>query len=163
VSKHNIEMHLTALLGSWSPIMRRQSIPDSEWVADLVSHIDALVGLRVNHVRSWLSCNLRRFEGGHAAVEDVRRRFDDMVVELKMNVQLCRAECASCDLLCIRSRLHEGEHCCSTNHKCTHICGFCEDDPKPCGTRYVTSSLSVLATEEGTAPGILGATCTRNR
>lgn len=140
--------------------MRRQSIPDSEWVAELVSHIDALVGLRVNHVRSWLGCNLRRFEEGHAAVGDLRRRFDDMVVELRMNVQLCCAQCASCNLLCIRSRFHEGEHCCNTNHKCMHICGFCEDDPKPCGTRYVSSSLSVLVTEEGTVPGMLGITCT---
>jgi hypothetical protein len=117
--------------------MPRQFIPDSDWVAELVSYLKGLVDLRVNHVRSWLDCNLGRFKSGHAAIEDLRRRFDNMVIELRTNVQLCGAQCASCNLICIRSRLHEGEHSCSTDHRCAHSCGFCEDDPKLCGTRYV--------------------------
>jgi hypothetical protein len=52
-----------------------------------------------------------RFQGGHAAIEDLRRRFSTvLVIEMKANVQLCRAQCASCHLLCIRSRLHDGDH-----------------------------------------------------
>ncbi|KAI0302863.1 hypothetical protein B0F90DRAFT_1713048 [Multifurca ochricompacta] len=57
-----------------------------------------------------------------------------MVIEMKTNAQLCRAQCAQCHLFCVRSRLHEGEHSCKTSHKCAHQCGFCEDDFKPCGT-----------------------------
>jgi len=130
-------MHLTSLLKYWRPSVPRQFMPDSEWVAELISHLDELVALRVNHVRSWLDCNLERFKGGHAATEDLRRRFNNMVIEMKTNVQVCGAQCACCLLLCVRSRLHEGDHSCNTDHRCAHDCGSCEDDVKPCGTSYV--------------------------
>ena len=155
-------MHLTALLGTWNPIATRQFIPDSDWVAELVLYLNGLVDLRVNHVQSWLNCNLGRFEGGHAAIEDLRRRFDNMVIELRTNIQLCGAQCASCNLICIRSRLHEGEHNCSTDHECAHSCEFCEGDTKLCGTRYVILSLSVVVTKKCTAPGMLGSICTQS-
>jgi len=156
-------MHLLALLESWSPSTTRQLIPDSEWVAELVKYLNGLVDLRVNHVRSWLDCSLAKFEGGHAAIEDIRRRFDNMVIELRTGVQLCGAQCASCNLLCIRSRLHKGDHNCDTDHECTSVCGFCEDEPRPCSTRYVIFSLSILFTEEGAAPVILASICKWNR
>ena len=155
-----VETHLRALLESRSPGIPRQFIPDSEWVAELVSNINATVELRVNYVQSWLDCNLRRFEAGHASIEHLRRRFDIMVIELKTNVQLCGVQCASCDLLCIHSRLHKGEHNCSTDHKCAHSCEFCEDYPGLCGTRYGFLCLSIFVTEEAAAPGMLGSTCT---
>jgi hypothetical protein len=131
-----IEMQLVALLESWIPSAPRQFMPDSEFVAEIRTHLNCLLDSRVNHVRSWLDCNLARFQGGHAALEDLRRRFDNMVIEMKKSVQLCGAQCASCHLLCIRSRLHEGDHSCNTDHKCAHSCGICEDDVKLCGTRY---------------------------
>ncbi|KAI9511011.1 hypothetical protein F5148DRAFT_1274479 [Russula earlei] len=130
----DIERHLAALLNPRRPSVPRQHIPDSEWIAELKSYLDELVDLRVNHVRTWLDCNLGRFQGGNAAIEDLRRRFGHMVIEMKTNVQLCGAQCASCLLLCVRSRLHEGDHSCNTTHKCVHNCDFCEDDVKICGT-----------------------------
>ena len=156
-----IEGYLTALLESSNLRMPRQIVLDSEWVAELGAYLSGLVELRVNHVQSWLDCNLTRFEGGHAAIEDLRRRFNNMVIELRTNVQFCGAQCASCNLICIRSRLHEGEHNCNTNHKCAHNCEFCEDEPRPCGTRYVILSLSVIAAEESAAPGMRGSICER--
>ena len=130
-----IETQLAALLESLVPSAPRQSMPDSEFVAELKKHLDVLIDLRVNHVVSWLDCNLARFQGGHAVIEDLRRRFDNMVIEMKTNVQLCGAQCSSCHLLCVRSRLHEGNHSCNTDHKCAFNCEFCEDD-KLCRTRY---------------------------
>ena len=153
-----IEMHLAALLESWVPSTPRQSIPDSEFVAELKTRLNELIDLRVNHVLSWLDCNLARFQGGHAAIEDLRRRFDNMVIEMKTNVQLCGAQCVSCHLLCVRSRLHEGDHSCNTNHKCAFNCGFCEDD-KLCGTRYDILSLFGTSIKEGVAPVTLGSIC----
>jgi hypothetical protein len=163
IPPENIEMHLVALLESWIPRTPRQVIPDSKWASELVNYLDGLVDLRVNHVRSWLDCNLARFEGGHAAIEDIRRRFDNMVISLRTSVQLCGAQCASCNLLCIRSRLHEGDHNCNTNHKCTFDCEFCEDEPRLCGTRYVIFFLSIVVAEEGAAPGIPASICKWNR
>jgi hypothetical protein len=132
-----IEMHLTALRDSWSVVTPRQYIPDTDWIVQLAAHISGLVDLRVNHVRLWIDSNLERFQVGHGAVEELRRRFDNMVIEMKSNVQLCRAQCASCHLLCVRSRLHVGEHSCGTTHKCVHNCAFCEDQPKLCGLSCV--------------------------
>ncbi|KAI9460706.1 hypothetical protein F5148DRAFT_1276740 [Russula earlei] len=130
----DIEMRLAALLKPRCPSVPRQHIPDSQWIAELKSYLDELVDLRVNHVRTWLDCNLGRFQGGNAAIEDLRRRFGHMVIEMKTNVQLCGAQCASCLLLCVHSRLHEGDHSCNTTHKCVHNCDFCEDEVKICGT-----------------------------
>ncbi|KAH9046371.1 hypothetical protein EDB83DRAFT_2295029 [Lactarius deliciosus] len=131
-----IEKHLVALLESWtrSPSTPRQSIPDSEWIAGLASYLQELADLRINHVRLWLDSNLERFQGGPAAIDDLHRRFDNMVIQMKTNVQLCRAQCASCHLFCVRGLLHEGDHSCGTGHQCSHNCEFCEDGLKICGT-----------------------------
>ncbi|KAH9056526.1 hypothetical protein EDB87DRAFT_1636600 [Lactarius vividus] len=131
-----IEKHLAALLESWtrSPSTPRQSIPDAEWIARLASYLQELADLRINHVRLWLDSNLERFQGGPAAIDDLHRRFDNLVIQLKTNVQLCRAQCASCHLFCVRGLLHEGDHSCGTGHHCAHNCEFCEDDLKLCST-----------------------------
>jgi len=132
-----IEMHLAALLKSHSHVTPRQHMPDAEWVGEIVLHLSQLIDLRVNHVKLWLDSNLKRFEGGHAAIEDLRRTFDRLVIEMTANVQLCRAQCASCHLFCVRSRLHEGDHSCQTTHKCIHNCQYCGDSAKLCGSAYV--------------------------
>ncbi|KAI9443795.1 hypothetical protein H4582DRAFT_1807488, partial [Lactarius indigo] len=130
---NEIEMYHSALLDSWNSGTPRQFMPDSEWIEGLASYLNGLINSRVNHVRRWLDSNLERFQGGHAAIEDLRRRFDSLTIEIKTNVQLCRAQCASCHLLCVRSRLHEGEHSCRTTHKCVYNCEFCGDFTKLCG------------------------------
>jgi len=130
---NEIEMHHSALLQHRRSGTPRQFVPDSEWIGELASHLNGLIDLRINHVQNWLDSNLERFQGGHASIEDLRRRFDSLVIEMKANVQLCRAQCASCHLLCVRSRVHEGEHSCRTTHKCVHTCEFCGDSMKFCG------------------------------
>lgn len=132
-----IEMCLDTLRESQTPGTPRQFIPDSEWVGTLAAHISGLIDLRVNHVQLWLGSNLHRFQSGHAAIEDLRRRFDSLVIEMKANVQLCRARCASCHLLCIRSRFHGGDHDCQTSHKCVYACEFCKEYTNPCGLACV--------------------------
>ncbi|KAH9056504.1 hypothetical protein EDB87DRAFT_1219618 [Lactarius vividus] len=133
LSSNEIEMYHSALLESWNSGTPRQFMPDPEWIEGLASYLNGLIDSRVNHVRRWLDLNLERFQGGHAAIEDLRRRFDNLIIETRTNVQLCRAQCASCHLLCIRSRLHEGEHSCRTTHKCVYNCEFCGDFTKLCG------------------------------
>ena len=131
----DIERHLSALLEFWNHSTPRQSMPDSEWIERFVSLLHGLIDLRVRHVRLWLDSNLDRFQAGHATIEDLLRRFDNMVIEMRANVQLCGVQCASCHLLCVRGRLHEGDHSCKTTHKCVHDCKFCSDISKPCGSR----------------------------
>ena len=128
-----IEMRLNALWESWVPAIPRQHIPDSEWVGEFASHLRGLIDLRVNHVRDWLFANLERFHSSHASLEDLVRRYESLVIEMKANVQLCRALCTSCHLLCIRRRLHDGDHSCQTSHKCEHTCEFCKGLTIFCG------------------------------
>jgi hypothetical protein len=119
-------------------------MPDRDWTENLASYISGLIDLRVNHVRLWLDSNLGRFQTGHAAVQDLRRQFDNMVIDTRANVQLCRALCTSCHLFCVRRRSHEGDHSCQTTHKCIHGCRFCEEDERrACGTPYVLLSAAV--------------------
>ncbi|KAI9443812.1 hypothetical protein H4582DRAFT_1039790 [Lactarius indigo] len=128
---NEIEKYHSSLLESFET--PRQSMPDSEWIEGLASYLNGLINSRVNHVRRWLDSNLERFQGGHAAIEGLRRRFDNLIIEMKTNGQLCKAQCASCHLLCVRSRPHEGEHSCRTTHKCVYNCEFCGDFTKLCG------------------------------
>lgn len=140
-SPEDIDMRLSTLRDSRPTETPRQHMPDSEWVEGLASYLSGLIDLRVNHVQLWLDSNLRRFQGGHAAIEDLRRRFDSLVIEMKANVLLCRAQCASCHLLCIRSRLHDGDHGCETSHQCVYDCEFCKDSTMSCGLACVLWSV----------------------
>ena len=154
-----IEVQLAALLESWSPSVPYHFMLDSELMIELQDYLNGLINSRVNHVRSWLDCNLARFQGEHAAIGNLRRKFDNLVTEMQTSIQLCGAQCASCYLLCIRNRLHVGDHNCNTDHKCAYNCGFCEDNLKPCGTRCAILSLFDMHIEEIVASDILGSIC----
>jgi hypothetical protein len=103
-------------------------MPDSEWVSNLTLHLDRLAEIRVEHVREWISLNLSRFQTSHANIEDLRREFESATVDLKAGVKLCMGKCASCHLLCVQSRFHEGVHDCRTSHECAHMCDFLHDE-----------------------------------
>ncbi|KAH9059756.1 hypothetical protein EDB87DRAFT_1562790 [Lactarius vividus] len=131
------EYRLAALRESWDGTDQRQQVDDSTWHSDLAQYLAHLVDLRVAHVESWLESNIQRFEGGHASIEELRRTFGNAVIDLRASVELCRSQCGSCDLVCVRSsRLHGDGHDCLTNHECIHDCTFCERDAaptQPCG------------------------------
>lgn len=124
------EQTLATLRETWDQFNLRQMIPDIEWASNLSAHLDSLVDIRVEHVREWIALNLSRFQAGHANIEDLRRTFESATVDLKAGVQLCKAKCSSCHLLCVQSRLHEGTHDCQTSHECIHACDFCDDNPR---------------------------------
>jgi hypothetical protein len=130
------EAALAALLHAWNQSHSRQLMADADWSSELSLHLDRLVNLRINHVREWITSNLSRFQTGHANIEELRRTFESATVDLKANVQLCMMQCASCHLLCVQSRLHEGLHHCQTSHECIHVCDFCQElpteEPKIC-------------------------------
>lgn len=132
-------MHLSAIREAWGKSTHRKSMNDSEWTSELVAHINGLIDSRVRHVQLWLDSNLQRFQAGHAIIDDLRRRFESMVIEMKTNTRLCQTQCASCHLFCVLNRLHEGDHSCETTHRCAYNCRFCGGDPKTCGIPYVVS------------------------
>jgi hypothetical protein len=141
------ERALTTLLDSWDHAIQRQYHNDSKWHSDLVQYLTQLVDLRVAHVKNWLESNVQRFDGVHASIEELHRIFDSAVIDLRASVEICRSQCGSCSLICVRSsRSHKDDHDCSTDHRCIQTCFFCERDghpPRPCGQMYMCSS-SVL-------------------
>ncbi|KAF8270132.1 hypothetical protein EI94DRAFT_1572312 [Lactarius quietus] len=120
------EDQLSILIESWDRSESRQQVEDPEWISDLGKHLTHLVDLRVSHVEEWLKSNTQRFQAENASMEELRRAFNSAVIDLRASVQLCKSQCADCNLLCIRSRSHEGDHDCLTIHKCIHDCTFCD-------------------------------------
>ncbi|KAI9444004.1 hypothetical protein H4582DRAFT_2189914 [Lactarius indigo] len=131
------ERRLATLRESWDLANRRQHVDDSTWHSELAQYLTHLVDLRVAHVESWLESNIQRFQGSHASIEELRRTFGNAVIDLRASVELCRSQCDSCTLVCVRGgRLHRDGHDCLTNHKCIHDCTFCKRDAlpvQPCG------------------------------
>ncbi|KAI5998963.1 hypothetical protein F5J12DRAFT_784806 [Pisolithus orientalis] len=108
------EQVLKVLRKSWDRNEMRQHLSDPEWADGLSQYLEQIVNLRIDHT-------------GHASIEELRRTFENASVDLRSNVQLCRLQCASCQLLCIQSRLHDGPHNCRTDHACIHQCDFCKE------------------------------------
>ncbi|KAG2076123.1 hypothetical protein BDR04DRAFT_1003889 [Suillus decipiens] len=119
------EAVLHVLSHAWQDYDSRQHMADVLWIENLTIHIDTLANLRIAHVREWISLNVARFSNGHASIGELMRTFSDATIDLKSNLQLCKLKCASCELLCIQSRLHDGQHNCQTSHACIHSCDFC--------------------------------------
>ncbi|KAF8837464.1 hypothetical protein BDN67DRAFT_983236 [Paxillus ammoniavirescens] len=126
------ERTLAVLRAAWDQQESRQYAPEEEWIEGLTNHLETIVNLRIDHVRKWLTVNLSRFQAGHASIKDLRRTFENAIVDLKGNVQLCKLQCTGCQLLCIQSRLHDGPHHCQADHLCVHECNFCME---PSGER----------------------------
>jgi hypothetical protein len=132
----DLELRLETLRESWDQTKTRQNVDDSEWIVDLAQYLAHLVDLRVVQVEKWLNSNTQRFQARNAGIDELCRTFEGAVADLRASVQLCKSQCTSCKLFCVRSRLHEGSHDCLTNHECIHDCTFCRRDfftAKPCG------------------------------
>ncbi|KAG2365210.1 hypothetical protein BDR07DRAFT_1399490 [Suillus spraguei] len=119
------ETALQVLSHTWGDYDSRHHMAEDLWIENLIAHIDSLVNLRVAHVREWISSNVARFQSGQASIDELTRTFESAIVDLKSNLQLCKLKCGSCELLCIQSRLHDGQHDCQTSHDCIHSCDFC--------------------------------------
>ncbi|KAG1886418.1 uncharacterized protein F5891DRAFT_1082392 [Suillus fuscotomentosus] len=119
------ETALQVLSHAWEDYGSRHHVPEDLWIENLIAHIDSLVNLRVARVREWISSNVARFQNGQASIDELMRTFESATVDLKSNLQLCMMKCGSCELLCIQSRLHDGQHDCLTSHECIHSCDFC--------------------------------------
>ncbi|KAG2116835.1 hypothetical protein DEU56DRAFT_984883 [Suillus clintonianus] len=136
------EAALQVLSHAWGDYDSRHHMPEDLWIENLTAHIDSLVNSRIAHVRAWISSNVARFQSGQASIDELMRSFESTTVDLKSNLQLCKLKCGSCELLCIQSRLHDGQHNCQTSHACIRSCDFC-------ATSGETKACSMLAGHPG--------------
>ncbi|KAJ6620561.1 hypothetical protein B0H10DRAFT_2188402 [Mycena sp. CBHHK59/15] len=132
------EAMLMKLQNTWSQLDQRPHVAEAEWTEELSAYLEGLADLRIQHVWEWISSNLSRFKSSHANIDLLRRVYDSTVVDLRSNVEICRAQCASCQLKCLLSRRHDSttSHDCRTSHQCPHSCDFGDEHPtveKMCG------------------------------
>ncbi|KAF7370364.1 VWFA domain-containing protein [Mycena sanguinolenta] len=132
------ETMLTALQKSWDHFGRRPYSIEAEWVQELSTYLADIAELRIQQVHSWISSNLSRFKTNNANIEMLKRVFETTIVDLRTNVEICGAQCVSCQLKCLLSRRHDSNtpHDCQTTHQCLHPCDFGEEHPtteKMCG------------------------------
>ncbi|GBE82556.1 hypothetical protein SCP_0409400 [Sparassis crispa] len=128
------ERVLRSLCDQWEHKGTRQQTEDALWVPELSEYLNNLVEMRIEHVQEWIAVNFARFQEGHANhMDDLRRTFEGASVDLRASVQLCRAQCTECYLLCIQSRLHVGAHSCQTSHECINSCDYCLDEAEQKG------------------------------
>ena len=134
------EAVLYALCEGWSGFSSRFDASEGDWISGLSDYLEEITEMRATHIQKWIHQNLDRFKASHASLETLRRACDTVLVELKENVHLCKAQCSSCSLLCLQSRGHDAQHDCRTSHRCPHLCGFGDEHPgeeKKCGFGYV--------------------------
>ncbi|KAJ7583113.1 hypothetical protein C8J56DRAFT_202132 [Mycena floridula] len=143
---------LLRLIQSWDRYSMRFDMKDVAWVTELSDYLKRLVDCRVEHVQEWIFSNLSRFKAtNHANIELLRRALDTAIIELRSNVDLCKMQCASCQLLCLRGR-HGAEiaHECSTDHRCIANCDYDTDhdgQTKLCGLPAGHSGKHLCAVE----------------
>ncbi|KAJ7252459.1 hypothetical protein C8J57DRAFT_1519796 [Mycena rebaudengoi] len=121
---------LSTLQMTWDRFDKRHQTPDSDWTAGLATYLMDLAEMRISHVFHWIKSNLSRFKSNHANMDILRRDFESGAVDLKSNVEICRMQCATCELLCLLDRRHDAPHDCMTSHDCTHPCDLDEKDNK---------------------------------
>lgn len=97
------------------------------WTNELDEYLAGLAANRVDYVRQWLEINSARFSSDTTTFEGLRREFESLAVALRSTVQLCKLQCAECQLLCLKTRHHQEPHGCDTDHRCMHSCAFTEE------------------------------------
>ncbi|KAJ7491893.1 hypothetical protein FB451DRAFT_510870 [Mycena latifolia] len=128
---------MTTLQKSWDQFDARHQTSEVEWAAGLATFLQARAETRIKYVFHWIQSNLARFTSNHANMDLLQRDFESGAVDLRSNVEICRMQCASCNLLCLLRRHHDGgiPHDCQTTHNCPHPCDFGEEhaQPEKCG------------------------------
>jgi len=133
------EAILSALCKSWGEFSNRFDSSEGDWISGLSGYLETVTQMRAAHIQKWMHQNLYRFKSTHASLETLKRACDTALAKLKENVHLCRAQCLSCNLLCLQSHGHETQHDCQTSHHCPHPCGFSDEhlgEEKKCGFGY---------------------------
>lgn len=126
---------LCALRTAWPEHHLRHILPDEEWIENLSNHLGQLTQERIDMVQKWIDINTSRFAENTASMDPLKREFNKMAGDLKASVQLCKMKCASCHLLCVDYRHHDGGHNCSTDHLCPNACHYehVSSDSSQCG------------------------------
>lgn len=115
---------LKSLRRSWDQFQSRDGTADRDWIDGLDQYLEGCVKARIEDVQYWLDVNTNRFNSDTTTFQALRRQFEALAVALRASVQLCKLQCAECQLYCVKSRHHTGGHDCDTSHHCMHACAF---------------------------------------
>lgn len=129
------EGRFAALVADFSPKTKRQHIVETDYVDALNKHLRTIAKMRIRKVQDWVKANIARFPSDQPDVGKLITQFEKLKKELMHSIDVCGGRCEHCRLLCLRPKHHDGEHSCTTDHRCIHPCDL--DGERPCGFPYV--------------------------
>ncbi|TDL23181.1 hypothetical protein BD410DRAFT_839090 [Rickenella mellea] len=85
---------LRKLCESWPDFGTRTFCEEVIWMERLTEYLDDLVTRRLAHVLQWIESNIDRFASGgtHAALDKLRRAYEEESVEIKRTTQFCKTQ-----------------------------------------------------------------------
>ncbi|CAG8505503.1 11510_t:CDS:10 [Funneliformis caledonium] len=108
---------------------RKNSSDDAKWFANLNRFINSIIERRVLRVQNWYMQNTAQFSQQNNQNSDIVNGKYAMEQEISKLINLwtlCGLTCHQCGLKCVKSRDHEENHDCLTDHKCKFLCHFTE-------------------------------------
>ncbi|CAG8634848.1 3170_t:CDS:10, partial [Funneliformis caledonium] len=108
---------------------RKDSSDDAKWFANLNRFIKYIVDRRVLRVQDWYLQNTDKFAQQNKQNGDIvngKYAMEQEISKLIILWTLCGLTCHQCGLKCVKSRDHEENHDCLTDHKCKFLCHFTE-------------------------------------
>jgi hypothetical protein len=129
------ERRFAALVADYSPKTKRQHIVEADYLDALNKHLRIIAKIRIRKVQDWVKANIARFPSDQSDVGKLITQFEKLKKELMHSIDVCGSRCEHCRLLCLRPKHHDGEHNCTTDHRCVHSCAL--DRERPCGFPYV--------------------------
>jgi hypothetical protein len=105
----------------------RFQMADATYLEDLQSGINAALDTRLALVQQWMTVNVERFPPGNQDIRNLIGRFNTAALAMRAAARLCSSGCSNCQLLCLRTHRHSGDHSCGTDHRCVFDCAVSEE------------------------------------
>ena len=112
-----------------------------QWRESLECFVESCIKTRLKRVQIWLNKNMERWDDQeNPDYEDAKRSMMDAFTieknELERLIKLCDEKCSECFLKCSKFQNHDGQHFCSTSHRCTAFCEFCTGQNNMCINKF---------------------------
>jgi len=125
------DIRFAALVADYSPKAERQHVIETDYLDTLNKHLRTIAKIRIRKVQDWVKVNISRFPPEQPDVAKLMTHFETLKKELMQGVKVCGGKCEHCKLLCLGLKHHNGEHNCTTDHRCIHLCAL--DGKAACG------------------------------
>jgi hypothetical protein len=113
----------------------RAHIPDASYLKAVQNGVYEALDKRLDLVQQWITVNVERFTQGNQDIRNLTEKLKAAALSMRAALRLCLHRCSECQLLCLRTYRHSGDHSCGTDHLCASDCEVVEEHSQrePCG------------------------------